>query len=94
MDNSRMILTTDKGVALVVKDKADYTKKAEELLNTSTYKKIQEDPTSRQKNKLINNPKNIKAEGGLSDEAYRRLYPTGAGSPNSMACQRFINHKS
>ena len=32
-DNSRMILTADKEVALVVMDKADYTKKAEELLN-------------------------------------------------------------
>ena len=75
-----MILTTDKGVALVVMDKTDYIKKAEELLNKPTYKKIPEDPTSRQKNKLINILKNIKAEGGLSDEAYRRMYPTGAGS--------------
>ena len=80
-DNSRMILTRDKGVALVVMDKADYTKKAEELLNKPTYKKIPEDPTSRQKNRLINILKDIKAEGGLSEEAYRRLYPTGAGSP-------------
>ena len=37
-DNSRMILTADKGMALVVMDKAYYTKKAEELLNKSTYK--------------------------------------------------------
>ena len=80
-DNNRVILTADKGVALVVMDKADYTKKAEELLNKPTYKKIPEDPTSRQKNKLINILKNIKADGGLSEEAYRRLYPTGAGPP-------------
>ena len=80
-DNSRMILTIDKGVALVVMDKADYTKKAEELLNKPTYRKIPEDPTSRQKNKLINTLKNIKAEGGLSDEAYKIMYPTGTGSP-------------
>ena len=32
MDNNRLILTADKGVALVVIDKADYIKKAEELL--------------------------------------------------------------
>ena len=67
-----MILTIDKGVALVVMDKADSTKKAEELLNKPTCKKIPEDPTSRQKNKLINILKNIKTEGGLSEEAYRR----------------------
>ena len=61
-------------------DKANYSKKAEELLNTTTYKKIPEDPTSRQKNKLISILKNIKAKGGLSEEAYRRMYPTGAVS--------------
>ena len=47
-DDSRMILTADKGVALVVIDKADYIKKAEELLNKPTYRKIPEDPKSRQ----------------------------------------------
>ena len=80
-DNSKIILTADKGVAWVVMDKADYSKKAEELLNKPAYKKIPEDPTSRQKNKLISILKNIKAEGGLSEEAYRRMYPSGAGSP-------------
>ena len=33
---------------------ADYIEKAEELLNKETYKKIPEDHTGRQKNKLIN----------------------------------------
>ena len=62
-DNSKMILTTDKGVALVVMDKVDYTKKVEELLNKPTYKKIPEDPTSRQKNKLINLLKRSRPKG-------------------------------
>ena len=48
-DRSRMILTTDKGVALVIIDKNDYIQKAEELLNTNTYKKIPEDPTNKQR---------------------------------------------
>ena len=39
-DNNRIVLTADKGVALVVIDKADYIKKARELLNKTTYKKI------------------------------------------------------
>ena len=60
---------------------ADYNRNAEELLNTTTYKKIPEDLTSRQKSKLISILKNIKAEGGLSEEVYRRMYPTGAVSP-------------
>ena len=80
-DNNRLILTADKGVALVVISKVDYIEKAEELLNEETYKKIPEDPTVKQKNKLINILRNIKTEGGLSEEVYRRLYPTGAGSP-------------
>ena len=73
-----MILTTDKGVALVIIDKNDYIQKAEELLNTNTYKKLPEDPTNKQKNKLVNILKSIKSEGGLSEETYKKLYPTGA----------------
>ena len=80
-DDNRMILTTDKGVVLVVIDKTDYFRKAEELLNKPTYKKIPEDPTSRQKTKLINLLKNIRAEGGINEETYKRMYPTGTGSP-------------
>ena len=66
--------------SLSVIDKTDYIKKAEELLKEETYKRIPEDPTVKQKNKLINILKNIKTEGGLNEESYRRLYPTGAGS--------------
>ena len=39
------------------------------------------DPTTKHKNKLIVLLKTIKAEGGISDTTYRRLYPTGACSP-------------
>ena len=63
MDKSRIILDADKGVALVIINKADYNKNSEELLNTTSCKKIPEDPTSRQKSKLINILKNIEAEG-------------------------------
>ena len=77
-DKSRVILTSDKGVSLVIMDRVEYNKKAEELLNTRTYKKIPEDPTRKQKNKLISILKNIKDEGGLNEETYRRLYPTAA----------------
>ena len=65
-------MTVDKGVALVVMNKADYISKSEELLNTSTYKKIPEDPTNRQKSRLINILKNIKSEGGLNEESYKK----------------------
>ena len=80
-DQERIILTADKGVALVVMNKTDYINKSEELLNTSTYKRIPEDPTNKQKAKLINILRKIKSEGGLSEDGYKKMYPTGAVSP-------------
>ena len=50
-DKNRIILTADKGVALVIMNKADYITKSEELLNTTTYKKIQ--PTGKKINWLV-----------------------------------------
>ena len=49
-DHNRVILTSDKGVCLVVMDKEEYIKKAEELLNQGTYKIIPADPMTKQKN--------------------------------------------
>ena len=54
-DKERIILTADKGIALVVMDRSDYIRKANELLqDPSTYKTIPSDPTNKLKNKLIN----------------------------------------
>ena len=69
------------GVVLVVMNTEDYKKKAEELLSQSTYRAITSDPTNRLKNKMINMLKSIKTKGGMSEDLYKRLYPTGAGSP-------------
>ena len=70
-DPSRMVLTADKGVALVVMNKEDY----------NTYRAITSDPTMRLKNKMINMLKSIKTKEGMSEDLHKRLYPTGAGSP-------------
>ena len=43
-DKTRVILTADKGVSLVVMDRDQYINKAEELLNQPTYKTISSDP--------------------------------------------------
>ena len=80
-----MILTAGKGVSLVVMDTEEYKKKSEELLQQPTYKSIPTDPMTRYKNKLINLLKTIKAEGGINEALYKRLYPTGAGSPKFYA---------
>ena len=59
-------------------DKEEYIKKAEELLNQETYKVIPADSTTKQKNNFISLLKNIKAEGEINEETYKRMYPTGA----------------
>ena len=80
-DDTRQILTTDKGVSMVVLDSEDYTAKSETLLQQSNYKVLKTDPTNKYKNKLIALLKTIKAEGGMDDITYKRLYPTGAVPP-------------
>ena len=80
-DKTRMILTVDKGVSMVVMDRDDYYQKAEALLQESAYRPIPNDPTNKYKTKLIALLKSIKAEGGINEATYKRLYTTGAGSP-------------
>ena len=77
-DKNRVIFTADKGVSIVVIDKEEYIRKAEELLRQPTYKPIPTDPTNKYKNMLISLLKKIKTEGGIDEVTYRRLYPTGA----------------
>ena len=86
-DDTRVILTADKGVCLVVMEE-EYIGKAEELLKEKTYKIIPTDPTNRQKSKLILILKKIKEEGGMSESTYKKIYPTGAGIPKFVDYQR------
>ena len=81
-DKDCMVLTAEKGVALVVIDKSHYIKKAKELLeDTNTYRMIQVDPTSKLKNKLINILRKIKPETRMQENTYRKIFPTGASPP-------------
>ena len=73
-DNTRVVLTADKGVAMVIMDQQDYINKAQALLqDTNTYKVLPKDPTSHLKNKLITLLKDIKQTGGLSTQKYKQL---------------------
>ena len=82
-DQSRVILTADKRVAIVITDKEEYQEKAKALLeDKGTYKALKTDPTNRMKTKLINLLKKIKSEGGINDIQYKKMYPTGAVPPN------------
>ena len=46
-DKSKIILTADKGVSLVVTDRQEYIRKAQALLDQPEYKCIPADPTTR-----------------------------------------------
>ena len=92
-DQSRVILTVDKGVAIVIMDKEDYLKKAKALLeDQGTYKALKTDLTRRMKSKMINLLKKIKTEGGIDDILYKKLYPTGAVTPKFYGLPKI--HKS
>ena len=93
-DDTKVILTADKGVALVMMDKEDYIKKAEDLLNQPTYKLIPADHTTRQKTKLINLLKNIEAERCINEETYKKMYPTWTGSPQFYRLPKIYKPKT
>ena len=76
-----IVLTADKGVAMVIMDRQDYINKANHLLNQSTYKSITKDPTNSIKNKLINMLKRVKTKTGLDSNTYKSMYPTGCVPP-------------
>ena len=45
-DRDCIVLTADKGVAMVIMDREDYVNKANQLLNQNTYKTLAKDPTN------------------------------------------------
>ena len=52
-DKDRLVLTADKGVAMVVMDRQDYINKSNNLLAQPAYRPIPRDPTNKIKAKLI-----------------------------------------
>ena len=80
-DQDRVILTADKGVALVVLDKEDYINKAQELLSQPTYKEISKYPTNKRKAQLITKLRRIKKDSNLDKGMYKAMYPTGCVLP-------------
>ena len=81
-DKDHLVLSAEKGVALVVIDKKDYTKKMNQLLeDKNTYRLLKMHPTNKQKNRLINILRRFKSEGRLEESTYKKMYPTRASSP-------------
>ena len=87
-DRDCIVLTADKGVAMVIMDRQDYISKANTLLNQNTYRAIPWDPTNTIKNKLITILKRVKNQTGISNQTYKAMYPTGCVPPSSMAFLR------
>ena len=58
-DSNRIVLTVDKGVAMVVMDRKDYIDKATTFLSQPAYRTIDRDPTNQLKAKLITLLRNI-----------------------------------
>ena len=63
-DRDRIVLTADKGVAMVVMDRQDYINNANHLLNQNTYKTITKDPTNTIKTNLSTSLKLLKLNQG------------------------------
>ena len=80
-DEDRVILTVDKGVALVVMDKEEYISKVQELLSQPAYKGIPKDPTNKIKGQPITKLRRIKMDSNLDDGMYKAMYPTGCVLP-------------
>ena len=76
-----MVLTADKGVAMVVLDKEDYIQKAGNLLEQSVYKTIDRDPTNSIKTKLIQILRRLKRETCMDEGTYKAMYPTSGTPP-------------
>ena len=80
-DSNKIVLTADKGVAMVVIDKKDHIDKATNLLAQPAYRTINRDPTKKLKAKLITLLRKIKRETGLEDSLYHYMYPMRYTSP-------------
>ena len=87
---SRVVLTADKGVAMVIMDKEDCTNKAQALLqDTNTYKVLNKDPTTILKNKLKQTLKDIKQSGGISDSEVQETVSHKCCPPSFMASPKY-----
>ena len=76
-DNNRVILTADKGVAMVVMDTQDYNNKAQALLQDSnTYQVLPKDPTP-----------NLKTNSSPSSKTYTKQEASAPTNTNSYTQQ-------
>ena len=85
-DQSRIILTMDKGTVMVVIDRQDYNCKALELLyDKDTNRIILKDPNPKIKSQLINLLRSCKTWGQIIQDPYKKFTPLLHPPPYFMA---------
>ena len=89
-DKERIVLTADKGMAMVVLDKKEYIEKAEALLAQLAYRTIDKDPTNKLKARLIQTLRRIKRDSNMGEGTYRTMYPTGCTAPKFYGLPKSI----
>ena len=66
-DTTRTVLTAEKGGPCSFGIKKIMIRRQKKLLSQTTYNKINNDPTTKYKNRLINLLKSIKSTGGITE---------------------------
>ena len=81
-DNNIAILPADKGKITVVLDSNTYKEKVNALLSdTKTYSKLNKDPTTTYKNRLLKLLKELKEKGSNDQTLYEKLRPRACVVP-------------
>ena len=87
-DKDRLVLTADKGVAMVVMDRQDYINKSSNLFIQPAYRPIPRDPTNKIKAKLITILKSLKIKQGWIVTHIKPCTPQAVVPPNPMSSSR------
>ena len=89
-DEDRMVLTVDKGVAMVVMGRKEYQEKVENLLASTAYKTIPTDPMNKIKVQLIQKLRRLKWETNMDEGMYRTMCPTSCTAPKVYGLPKYI----
>ena len=86
-----VVLTVDKGVAMVIMDQQDYNNKAQALLqDNNTYKVLPKDPTPNSKTNLSPYSKASNKQEASAPKNINNYIPPVQSHPNFMAYPKYI----
>ncbi len=81
-EKSIMIISADKGKAIVIMETGEYEQKVITMLSDDkTYEKLNKDPTPKYKRKFVSIIKKLKEDDKITDVQYRYRYPTVENVP-------------